>query len=327
MTANLSDSNPVGAPWPAPATAAGCCAGRCCWTPPPPAPRGVLLAAGGAPRRPAGHPGGGAGARRFLSPYAGRPWLLVPALLSHPAVRVVVAGNLLWVAASVVAVVAGWWSPTGAGTGRSCPSRRPRSRSSPSSRSPASAGARSAVAQAGPGGPARPCVLAGLVAEEPHQLGGGVRRAGRCRSPAGLRRDQAQLELMDRPPLGHHLGRPGPGRRGGPSRAPRRPWRWPSRSRGRAAAGVDRRTVVSGAALEDDQRDGPAPGAGPPLAAPGAWPRRPRARRGRPMDQAGVDPGGRVQLRVGRGQHRRHGPAGRQPGHEDQPRVDPCGST
>jgi hypothetical protein len=29
---------------------------------------------------------------------------------------VVVAGNLLWVAASAVAVVAGWWSPTGAGT-------------------------------------------------------------------------------------------------------------------------------------------------------------------------------------------------------------------
>jgi hypothetical protein len=53
----------------------------------------------------------------FLLAYTVGLWLLgsLPRP-SHPAVRVVVAGNLLWVAASVVAVVAGWWSPTGAGT-------------------------------------------------------------------------------------------------------------------------------------------------------------------------------------------------------------------
>jgi len=53
----------------------------------------------------------------FLLAYAAGLWLLGSRPRpSHPAVRVVVAGNLLWVAASVVAVVAGWWSPTGAGT-------------------------------------------------------------------------------------------------------------------------------------------------------------------------------------------------------------------
>ena len=31
--------------------------------------------------------------------------------------RLVAAGNLLWVAASAVAVAAGWWSPTALGTG------------------------------------------------------------------------------------------------------------------------------------------------------------------------------------------------------------------
>ena len=36
--------------------------------------------------------------------------------LSRPAVRVVVAGNLVWAAASVLAAVAGWWSPTTLGT-------------------------------------------------------------------------------------------------------------------------------------------------------------------------------------------------------------------
>ena len=80
---------------------------------------GVLLAVGGALLDdPLGIPAavlvpvGG-----FLLAYAAGLWLLGSRPRpSHPAVRVVVAGNLLWVAASVVAVVAGWWSPTGAGT-------------------------------------------------------------------------------------------------------------------------------------------------------------------------------------------------------------------
>jgi hypothetical protein len=36
--------------------------------------------------------------------------------LPTPASWAVVAGNLLWVAASVVVVAAGWWTPTAAGT-------------------------------------------------------------------------------------------------------------------------------------------------------------------------------------------------------------------
>ena len=76
---------------------------------------GVLLAAGGALLDdPLGIPAavlvpvGG-----FLLAYAAGLWLLGSRPRpSRPAVRMVVAGNLLW----VVAVVAGWWSPTGAGT-------------------------------------------------------------------------------------------------------------------------------------------------------------------------------------------------------------------
>jgi hypothetical protein len=80
---------------------------------------GVLLAAGGALRDdllgiPAAVlvPVGG-----FLLAYAAGLWLLGSRpRLSRPAVRVVVAGNLLWVAASIVAAIAGWWSPTATGT-------------------------------------------------------------------------------------------------------------------------------------------------------------------------------------------------------------------
>jgi CHASE2 domain-containing sensor protein len=79
----------------------------------------VLLAAGGALLDdPLGIPAavlvpvGG-----FLLVYAAALWLLGSrSRLSRPAVQVVVAGNLLWVAASVVAAIAGWWSPTTAGT-------------------------------------------------------------------------------------------------------------------------------------------------------------------------------------------------------------------
>ena len=80
---------------------------------------GVLLAAGGALLDdPLGIPAavlvpvGG-----FLVVYAAGLWLLGSRpRLGRPAVQVVVAGNLLWVAASVVAAIAGWWSPTTAGT-------------------------------------------------------------------------------------------------------------------------------------------------------------------------------------------------------------------
>ena len=109
------------------------------WNPPSPAPTaatarlrlalrldaaasgamGVLLAAGGALLDdPLGIPAavlvpvGG-----FLVVYAAGLWLLGSRpRLGRPAVQVVVAGNLLWVAASVVAAIAGWWSPTTAGT-------------------------------------------------------------------------------------------------------------------------------------------------------------------------------------------------------------------
>jgi hypothetical protein len=80
---------------------------------------GVLLAAGGALLDgPLGIPAsvlvpvGG-----FLVAYAAALWLLGSrAVVSRPAVEVVVAGNLLWVAASVAAAAAGWWSPTTLGT-------------------------------------------------------------------------------------------------------------------------------------------------------------------------------------------------------------------
>ena len=81
---------------------------------------GVLLAAGGAflddllgiPAAVLVPVGG------FLLAYAAGLWLLGSRpRLSRPAVRVVVAGNLLWVAASVVAAIAGWWSPTALGVG------------------------------------------------------------------------------------------------------------------------------------------------------------------------------------------------------------------
>jgi hypothetical protein len=80
---------------------------------------GVLLAAGGALLDdPLGIPAavlvpvGG-----FLVLYGAALWLLgMRPRLSRPAVQVVVAGNLVWVAASIVAAVAGWWSPTTLGT-------------------------------------------------------------------------------------------------------------------------------------------------------------------------------------------------------------------
>jgi hypothetical protein len=80
---------------------------------------GVLLAAGGTLLDdPLGIPSavlvpvGG-----FLVVYAAALWLLgARPRVSRPAVRVVVAGNLAWVVASVAAAVAGWWSPTTAGT-------------------------------------------------------------------------------------------------------------------------------------------------------------------------------------------------------------------
>jgi hypothetical protein len=79
---------------------------------------GVLLAAGGALLDdllgiPAAVlvPVGG-----FLVAYAAALWALGSRpRLSRPAVWAVVAGNLCWVAASVVAAAAGWWSPTAAG--------------------------------------------------------------------------------------------------------------------------------------------------------------------------------------------------------------------
>jgi hypothetical protein len=81
---------------------------------------GLLLAAGGALLEdPLGIPAavlvpvGG-----FLLVYAAALWLLGSRpRLSRPAVEAVVAGNLAWVAASVVAAIAGWWSPTALGVG------------------------------------------------------------------------------------------------------------------------------------------------------------------------------------------------------------------
>jgi hypothetical protein len=80
---------------------------------------GVLLAAGGAVLDgPLGIPAavlvpvGG-----FLVLYGAALWLLGSrSRLRRPAVWVVALGNLVWVAASGLAVVAGWWSPTTLGT-------------------------------------------------------------------------------------------------------------------------------------------------------------------------------------------------------------------
>jgi hypothetical protein len=80
---------------------------------------GVLLTAGGAVLDgPLGIPAavlvpvGG-----FLVLYAAALWLLGSRPRpSRPAVKVVIAGNLVWVAASILAAVAGWWSPTTLGT-------------------------------------------------------------------------------------------------------------------------------------------------------------------------------------------------------------------
>jgi hypothetical protein len=53
----------------------------------------------------------------FLVAYAAALWYIGSRpQVSRPAVWVVVVGNLGWVAASVVAAAAGWWSPTALGT-------------------------------------------------------------------------------------------------------------------------------------------------------------------------------------------------------------------
>jgi hypothetical protein len=53
----------------------------------------------------------------FLVVYAAALWYIGSRpQVSRPAVWVVVVGNLGWVAASVVAAAAGWWSPTALGT-------------------------------------------------------------------------------------------------------------------------------------------------------------------------------------------------------------------
>ena len=52
----------------------------------------------------------------FLVAYAGWLWYLATRpTLNRPAVRMVIAGNLAWVAASVALVAAGWFAPTGWG--------------------------------------------------------------------------------------------------------------------------------------------------------------------------------------------------------------------
>jgi hypothetical protein len=76
----------------------------------------------------------------FLVVYAASLWFLgTRARVSRPAVWVVVVGNLLWAAASVVTAAAGWWSPTAPRASRSCSLRPLRSWSSPSCSSPACA--------------------------------------------------------------------------------------------------------------------------------------------------------------------------------------------
>jgi CHASE2 domain-containing sensor protein len=53
----------------------------------------------------------------FLVAYAAALWFVGSRpRVRRPAVLVVVVGNLLWVVASVVAAIAGWWSPTPVGT-------------------------------------------------------------------------------------------------------------------------------------------------------------------------------------------------------------------
>jgi hypothetical protein len=53
----------------------------------------------------------------FLVAYAAALWYVGSRRrVSRPAVWVVVAGNLAWVAASAVAAAAGWWSPATLGT-------------------------------------------------------------------------------------------------------------------------------------------------------------------------------------------------------------------
>jgi hypothetical protein len=53
----------------------------------------------------------------FLVAYATLLWIIgARRHLPTPASWAVVAGNLLWVAASVLVVAAGWWTPTAAGT-------------------------------------------------------------------------------------------------------------------------------------------------------------------------------------------------------------------
>jgi hypothetical protein len=81
---------------------------------------GVLLAAGGALLdQLLGVPAAVlVGVGGFLVAYAAALWLIGSRpQVTRSAVRLVAAGNLLWVAASVVAVAAGWWSPTALGTG------------------------------------------------------------------------------------------------------------------------------------------------------------------------------------------------------------------
>jgi hypothetical protein len=80
---------------------------------------GVLLAAGGAVLDgPLGIPASVlVPVGVFLVAYAAGLWFLGSRpLVSRPAVGVVAAGNLVWVAASVAVAVAGWWSPTTLGT-------------------------------------------------------------------------------------------------------------------------------------------------------------------------------------------------------------------
>ena len=52
----------------------------------------------------------------FLVAYATLLWIMaVPASVSRPSVRIVIAGNLLWVVASVAVVATGWLALTGLG--------------------------------------------------------------------------------------------------------------------------------------------------------------------------------------------------------------------
>jgi hypothetical protein len=80
---------------------------------------GVLLAAGGAVLDgPLGIPASVlVPVGVFLVAYAASLWFIGSRpQVNRPAVAVVAAGNLVWVAASVAAAVADWWSPTTLGT-------------------------------------------------------------------------------------------------------------------------------------------------------------------------------------------------------------------